>query len=1256
MKKIVSLIAAAMLLLSTMSPLATTVYALDGVSGASESATAETASADEEMVLQATEESAVQDQEILHVEELFAALPDAGSIAGMTAEELDAVKSSFEEALTAFNALTAEQQAYFTEEYAELYKSVVLDLDEALKECTTETDAPAYNSVQPMQQVDNVYLYLQGYSAEQYKSFSVDELLTFLRDENGNKIEIPQGVTSAWFYYPSSEREEYFTLNSGATIALWPQDFGLNGTTSEYLYIVLGYGSQLASEGCIKYDVQMRISTFTTSMANFLLAAGDGSGSDYNFFSSTQGRSNMFSEIEGAPKMPGNIDSIYIKTATSDEAECYVRIESMNLVQWKINGLNFDIYPMSNFLSYLDGEELTGAITEQVLSKEGYPVTSTDEIDESNYRTADNLWCFVVTDAQTGEIIGYEGVEIQIYNLGTELHGSFWVEKNGTLTEETESYLSTKYNINITVDKGRTPGENGCSSSNWESPGYYTMYTFLYRENVTEGLYFTIEKNSAIKSIYKGSYASEEEAVTSGAVDMTDQILQNKATADGQGYFIDYSNFSNGNNSYSQNFTIVFDKGICLQIQLYVSLMDGSSSTNSDRLDFEIQGASLLSDSGMTKYLYTYSATNDTSMPLDTYYRRDEKYDVGGYQLLLIKDKLTQEELKNLVPRFYQTDNTVVSSGGKMVSGLTTLQHAQWVDDVSDTVAFQAHIPGEKVKNYYVTFATQQTGPSLFVAGPDERFVNLTETNNYVHDILVANIGDEELTGIKVELINPVNVKLDSYWNLGGQGNDTLKPFDTTSDSYIDENGNSNYVSYATLPNIAKIRLLADGVGQISGTLRISAANGQSREIKLTGIASTPHIVSKTLDEAVKYVPYSFVVATNNMYSWNEATFKIVDGKLPEGLDLYEKTGEIYGVPQEAGEFKFTIQMDNSSTRFVSSTADFVLTVQQNTNEAVYMKSDDGYKIEVPLGEEQGEGTYDFYLENYDTDQLYVSEGNYGEFKGLWLNGERLDKGIDYTAVSGSTRITIRSQTFADKANKSGVNTIAAEFRVNNDNSQELKRTAQNFRLPENLGGSSNNPSGDNNSQGNQDNNTTGSEAGNTSASVGNTTQNNGGAGATGAAGTAAGNTAAQKSKNYVDLICYVVDASGTPMEGATVELHSTPRTAITGKDGSVRFKNVEFGSHTLTVKDSDGNIIASKTFELTSGSQLSVGGNQIVAKGGSLLSMRIKCEDGVLSIDDVSQIPQTGDTLNLGLIIGIMAISAAGLAGLFIYRKRMKQ
>jgi Putative Ig domain. len=327
----------------------------------------------------------------------------------------------------------------------------------------------------------------------------------------------------------------------------------------------------------------------------------------------------------------------------------------------------------------------------------------------------------------------------------------------------------------------------------------------------------------------------------------------------------------------------------------------------------------------------------------------------------------------------------------------------------------------------------KETGSKLFVNGPDERVVFLDEYFEYKHDILIANVGDAKLTGIKVEL-NATNVKLDDYWIVGGNGNDTLAAFTETS----------NNSQYGELANLAKIRLLPDGGGEIKGTLKISADGQSDVTINLTGRASNPEIIIDSLDEAVKYVPYSNLVQTNNMNEWNKATFSIASGTLPDGVTLNASTGEIYGVPQESGTFSFKVQVDYSGSEyFQPSFADLTLTVKDNTNTNVYDATDNGYALTQTIGTDTNNDRA-FVLETID-DHMFISEGNYSEFKGFWLNGEKLVEGVDYTSEEGSTKITINRQTFGEKARRNGNNTIAAEFRIDGEDKGELKRTAQNF-------------------------------------------------------------------------------------------------------------------------------------------------------------------------------------------------------------------
>lgn len=223
--------------------------------------------------------------------------------------------------------------------------------------------------------------------------------------------------------------------------------------------------------------------------------------------------------------------------------------------------------------------------------------------------------------------------------------------------------------------------------------------------------------------------------------------------------------------------------------------------------------------------------------------------------------------------------------------------------------------------------------------------------------------------------------------------------------------------------------------------------------ITLTGQALNPQIT--TVQEsfasysAVKYVPYAYVITTSNMHDWIDASFTLT-GDLPAGMDFYPETGEIYGVPQETGEFVVQIEATFTSAtyEFESSTIELTLTVLENTNENVYLASDTNYEIKQAIGTQTGD--YDFVLETIE-DTVFTSYGEFGEFVDIWLNGEKLVEGVDYEKEEGSTKITIKSQTIEDKANDDGSeNTIAMEFRTETESEEdegELKRTAQNFTV-----------------------------------------------------------------------------------------------------------------------------------------------------------------------------------------------------------------
>ena len=435
----------------------------------------------------------------------------------------------------------------------------------------------------------------------------------------------------------------------------------------------------------------------------------------------------------------------------------------------------------------------------------------------------------------------------------------------------------------------------------------------------------------------------------------------------------------------------------------------------------------------------------------------DHKYDSYygyGYQTLFLDPQVTVD-MSSLLLNVSSAagDRAYLSKSGDLVGVKASFDDTP--QDFSVSPVQYTISTGQKTKNYNVSILKQQSGAKLYVNGPSERnAIGLDSYFGFEHNILIANIGDQPLTGLTVTLSDAENVQLDDYWTVGGYNNSTLNAF--THESFEDN-------TY-----LAKIQLLptatVTGDGAVKGTLTISADGQEPVTVKLSGHAGNPHIVTESpLKDAVKFVPYSKIIATDNIYSWNTISFSY-SGTLPSGVTFNEKTGEIYGVPQETGDFSFTVTGSSNIKKltglaFEDTTAEFEFTVKENTDENVYNEtdSDSGYALLTPLGNEVNPGQHNFLISDISTDQLLVSEGVFGDFIDLWLNGKKLVSGTDYDAESGSTKITIKTLTLRTLPEQA-TNTIAVEFRVDGNVNNDLRRTAQNFVLDLNSSSGSEEP------------------------------------------------------------------------------------------------------------------------------------------------------------------------------------------------------
>lgn len=83
-------------------------------------------------------------------------------------------------------------------------------------------------------------------------------------------------------------------------------------------------------------------------------------------------------------------------------------------------------------------------------------------------------------------------------------------------------------------------------------------------------------------------------------------------------------------------------------------------------------------------------------------------------------------------------------------------------------------------------------------------------------------------------------------------------------------------------------------------------------------------------------------------------------------------------------------------------------------------------------------------------------------------------------------------------------------------------------------------------------------------------------------------------SSNVFTLKGLVLDSNEDPVSGATVEVHSELRTAVTDELGRFEMIGVNVGHHEINVKNND-ELVGNKTVSIVSGTSSSVSGNTII-------------------------------------------------------------
>lgn len=643
-------------------------------------------------------------------------------------------------------------------------------------------------------------------------------------------------------------------------------------------------------------------------------------------------------------------------------------------------------------------------ITDKIFCNDMSAVNAGYEVERYRYK-----WITMVSFDSQGNVVGC--LPFQLY-LGTYSNGIY---VNYSMYE-----LTTDNIKNYVV-----------SSSSGISTFEETTYTkTLYKEYPANGMYYQgldykrdgVSVKSAVTAAFVGKYQSIAEATAAGVEDI-------KALLFGDGYCADYSG--------GVYFTIFVGNDNDAGQEIYkccIKTVTGEESKNTGSQSYLSDGTAV-----------TFTGLKDKDGNNISAYvvkNKEDSYAEFNYKTILVGADV---DLSNLAPEFDTVQGVHLYAPG---SSTPEESGKNYHDFSQGPVQYSAGSEsGEALQNYWLAVVKASNGAGKLGINSTEdgdsktevrdgviystREVMLDSIHDYVHDILFTNMGTEPIINLSCQLTSDT-VELDPYWTL--TGNNALAGFSTTDKTK----------PYGELPNMAKVRIRAkDGISssEVSGTLTIKSGETTLMVLTLTGVIGNPAITTKEIPQAVKYVPYGTMIQNNNKYSMNKISYRLDSGNLPAGMVL-KPNGEIYGVPTETGDFTFRICMSNSNSSFSNSYATFTLSVLDNTDENVNNATDNGYMLTTRI-------------QNATTDRLVVSEGVFPEFRKLFLDGKELVQGVDYDAESGSTRITIRSESL-DKTE--GTHTIGIEFRTSSD---ELRRAAQNYNIDD---GRSNSSSSKNNS------------------------------------------------------------------------------------------------------------------------------------------------------------------------------------------------
>lgn len=914
---------------------------------------------------------------------------------------------------------------------------------------------------------------LTGYLGEELKNASLQTLIGGLTSdyESGEpeKDASKYAVWAKWYYYDEdgnwvNPNDDYQILSETVDLSS-----GSENNNSYTLELIVGTCDQLNPD-----NIRYRVDVYTGGMQDLLS------------FQATTLDGKVITVYE---------DETYYNDGTyNDDGHCYYQVSAkaseysweqiiklsfgFGNVAWEAR--NFDVVVYEGYYQTADqlpAEDSEKNVTEKIWKSgtaetEGYQA-------EYSWRNKPEF-TLVLTSADSTKYVLPFGVSVYPEGVNVYFDSLYKKETDSGYSRYSDVDWSRRSTYENSVDYYDITLRQGNSLTG-------TYYVRL-RVSDPEGTY----KNQidSVRAAYVGKLTqAQADAKTPGGEDDIKAYLftTDYDYLDG-GYAVDFSQYRSG-----IVFTVLDREGDLEYIgvrvtgvQPTVPITDQKQDPLSDDIYFRVSSARAGDD--YVPYYYTMPYENDS-------------YYYNGYQtVFLLDDSNGPVTATKITPTFYSGSGVKMFSNGnpedtstagsEQTSGQTEINFLS-----GKGLRYTASAENkENLKNYWVTFVTQQAKPTLFVNGTNDeanyqedpsnpgeenkipaRVVYLTEPYNYHHDIFFANLGATALDGLSVSLTGPdgtgeaMGVEVDPYWTIGDTK--TLAGFTTT-----DSPANMGKIRLQPMRDATTGEMIAS---RVDGLLTIGAGSGedgQEVKIRLVGMAGEFKITTKKLWDGIKHVSYSSLLQTNYMTGGSASiSFKLTSGRLPNGLSLL-KNGEIYGIPTTPGTYTFTISATCEETilgqkNTWTDSATYTVEIADNKNSAdvwnyeASIFGDEAYKILIAIPNEDnedniGEGATKGENSWENETMILHSDGDYSTFiDKVFLDGRQLTPGVDYTSEEGSTRLVIKTQTLTNTTR--GTHTLSVESRVGDKETGTLHRAAQTYdlttkgRAPSSGGGSS---------------------------------------------------------------------------------------------------------------------------------------------------------------------------------------------------------